>query len=131
MGYISHGRLWFAMTCQLRLANTKGLREIAAFSFIRENIIMESMKKIQHDFRHNPRYLKLQKPLEAANVCDAARGSAQGRFEVISYRQGLLTLAVSNSSEAGNLQMESQKIIDEINKKIGQDKVQNIRFKIR
>lgn len=89
------------------------------------------MKKIDHDFRHNPRYLKLRKPLEAAEVCDTARSLAQGRFEVVSYKQGLLTLAVSNSSEAGNLQIESQKIIDDINTKIGQEKVKNIRFKIK
>ena len=88
------------------------------------------MKKIDHDFSHNPRYLKLRKPLEAAEVCDAARDQAQGRFEGVSYKHGLLTLSVSNSSEAGNLQMETQKIIDNINKKIGQEKVREIRFKI-
>lgn len=75
--------------------------------------------------------MKLRKPLEAAEVCDTARSLAQGRFEVVSYKQGLLTLAVSNSSEAGNLQIESQKIIDDINTKIGQEKVKNIRFKIK
>jgi len=88
------------------------------------------MKKIDHDFKHNPRYLKLQKPLEAAEICDSARTLARGRFDVVSYRQGLLTVAVRNSGEAANLQLESQKIIDNINKKCGRIAVRNIRIKI-
>ena len=89
------------------------------------------MKHIKNYFDHEPKYNKLRKPLEAAEVCDAARLLANGRFEVISFRQGLLTLSVSNSSQAANLQMETQKIIDKINTKIGQEKVREIRFKIQ
>jgi hypothetical protein len=90
-----------------------------------------AMKKIDHDFRHNPRYLKLSKPLEAANVCDIARLLSRGRFEVVSFKQGLLTISVSNSSEAANLQMENQKLIDEINTKIGRMAIQDIRLRIK
>lgn len=88
------------------------------------------MKKIDHFLRHNPKYKRLQKPLEAARICGAARTLARGRFEVISFKQGLLTLAISNSSQAANLQAENQKIIKEINQKIGERAVKNIRFKI-
>jgi len=89
------------------------------------------MDKINKQFRHNPRYLKLRKPLEAARICGVALRLAQGRFEVISFKQGLLTLATKNSGEAANLQLESQKIIDEVNQKVGEDVVKNIRYKIK
>ncbi len=89
------------------------------------------MKKIDHFLRHNPKYKSLQKPLEAARICGVARELAQGRFEVVSFKEGLLTLAVSNSSEAANLQAESQKIMNEINQKVGDIAVKNIRFKIQ
>ncbi|OGD57082.1 hypothetical protein A2V71_02270 [Candidatus Berkelbacteria bacterium RBG_13_40_8] len=89
------------------------------------------MKKIDHFLRHNPKYSRLQKPLEAARICDAARKEARGRFEVVSFKQGLLTVGVSDSSQAANLQAESQMIINEINEKVGERAVKNIRFKIQ
>ena len=81
--------------------------------------------------RHNPKYKAYQKPLEAAKICEVARDYSNGRFEVISFRAGLLTIGVSSSSEAANLQAESQKIIDEINSKLGENSVKRIRFKIQ
>jgi len=88
------------------------------------------MKKLNEFLRHNPKYRALQKPLKAARICEVAREYSKGRFEVISFRAGLLTVGVSSSAEAANLQAESQKIIDEINQKIGENSVERLRFKI-
>jgi len=88
------------------------------------------MKKIDEFLKHNPKYRALHKPLEAARICDVARLQAHGRFSVVSFRQGLLTVAVSSSAAASNLHMDSQKIIDEINQKIGENSVKRIRFKL-
>ncbi len=90
-----------------------------------------SMKKIDELFRHNPKFKGYQKPLEAAKICDIARAQSDGRFDAISFRGGLLTIAVNSPAEASNLQMESPKIIDEINQKLGENLVKDIRFKIQ
>lgn len=89
------------------------------------------MQKINKILAHNPRYGRYKKPLEAAGICEAARGLSRGRFEVVSFNNALLTLSVKNSSEAANLQAESQNLIDELNKKIGKKAVERIRFKIQ
>lgn len=88
------------------------------------------MKKISQYFSDNPRYSRLKKPLEAANICDAARSVAEGRFEVISFKNGLLTISCSSSSAAGNLNLESEQIRTQVNQKLGQEKVERIRIKI-
>lgn len=89
-----------------------------------------ALKRINRDLSDNPRYRKYQKPMLAAEVCEAARAVAGDRFNVISYQNGLLTVAVESSAAAGNLQAESGEIIEKINKKIGEQKVVRIRFKI-
>lgn len=88
------------------------------------------MKKLSKFLSHNPKYQRYQKPLEAARVCEAARTMARHRFEVISYKNGLLTVSVQSPAAAGNLQAESTEIVEEINQKIGGNKVKKIRFKI-
>lgn len=89
------------------------------------------MDKISKFLSTNSKYTRLSKPLTAARVCEAARGVARGRFGVLSYKDGLLTLGVENSSAAANLQMESDSIIREINTKLKQELVKRLRFKIQ
>jgi len=107
-------------------------KSCGAFCFIEDCVlwIQMALDKFNKIISRGGKFAKLQRPLEAAEICDAARSLSLARFEVISFRQGLLTLAVANSSEAANLQMESQKIIASINKKCGKKAVTNIRFKI-
>ena len=88
------------------------------------------MDHINKHFRQIPRYARLQKPLEAANVCDTVRSLANGRFGVISFKAGLLTLSVPSSSAANNLQMETYQIQKELNLKLGKEIVSKIRIKI-
>ena len=89
------------------------------------------MKKISKFLSENPRYKRYQKPLEAAEICDRAREIAEGKYNIISFKNGLLTVSVNSSAQAGNLQAESADIIAKINQKIGENKVKRIRFKIR
>ena len=88
------------------------------------------MENIQKFLRHNSKYSKLSKPLTAAAVCDVARTSANGRFVVMSFHDGLLTVGCQNAAEATNLQFEKDKLIAEINAKLGKELVQKLRFKI-
>lgn len=88
------------------------------------------MDKIDKFLKHNSKYKALQKPLEAAEVCHAARQYSEGGYKVISFRDGLLTLGVNSPGQSANLQAQSAQIIDTINKNLGQEKVKKIRFKI-
>ena len=88
------------------------------------------MKKISKFFSDNPRYRRYKKPLEAAEVCDRAREVSRGQYTIISFNHGLLTIACASSAQAANLQAESQGIMAKINQKIGENKVERIRFKI-
>ena len=88
------------------------------------------MDKIDRFLSHNPKYLKLSKPLESARVCDTARALARDRFSVVSFRDGLLTVGTENSSAAASLQMESISIIEEINQELKEEMVKKIRFKL-
>lgn len=81
-------------------------------------------------FLHNSKYKGLKKPLQAAEVCDAARKVAKDRFSVVSYNAGVLCLGVSSPAEAANIQAESSSIIDNINKELKDEKVKRIRYKI-
>lgn len=88
------------------------------------------MDKISGFLSHNPKYQRLSGPLRAAQVCDTARSLANDRFTVLIFKDGLLTLGVQSSAAAANLQMESQKIIQSVNEKLGNEWVKKIRFKL-
>ena len=49
---------------------------------------------------------------------------------MISFRNGLLTLAVQSSFQAANLQAENESFISELNQKLGEKAVERVRFKI-
>jgi predicted nucleic acid-binding Zn ribbon protein len=80
--------------------------------------------------RHS-KYARLKKPLEASRVCETARALANGRFSVLSFVSGLLTLGVTSSAQAANLQIESTQIIGEVNEKLGEELVKSLRFKMQ
>lgn len=88
------------------------------------------MENIKKHLSSIPKYSALRKPLEAAGVCETARAVAKGRFSIVSFKNGLLTVGVTSSAEAMNLQAESPVIIKKINDKIGREAVEKIRYKI-
>ena len=88
------------------------------------------LDKISRIIGHNDKLKRIQKPLEAAAICEAARSVASGRFGIQSFKNGLLTLEVTTSAAAANLHAQQSQIIDEINKKLGKDIVEKVRFKI-
>ncbi len=73
---------------------------------------------------------RYQKPLEASRVCQTARGCIDPRWNIISFKNGLLTVGVTSSAEAANLQMKSIEIIECINKKLGQEMVKRLRYRV-
>lgn len=68
---------------------------------------------------------------ESAYICFLADQLAQGQFQAQSFKNGVLTLQVENSYLAQEIQFTTQKIISDLNKKIGTLRVQRIRFKIQ
>lgn len=88
------------------------------------------MDLIKRFIDNNPKLQRFAKPLEAASVCDIARTVANGRFEIISYSEGLLRLGVKNPNQSMELQAESSKIIQEINRQIGEEIIKKLLFKV-
>lgn len=88
---------------------------------------MENIKKI---INRQSKLRRYQKPLEAAYICKIADSVAHDRYRTISFKNGLLTVAVNSSAAAASLQAERASIIGDINQKIGENKVKRIRFKI-
>ena len=88
------------------------------------------MDKIDGFLKHNSKYKGFQKPLEAAGVCDVARKYSKGSYEVISFHDGLLTLGTHSPTQSMELQMQSTKIIDDINIDLGCEKVKKIRYRL-
>lgn len=88
---------------------------------------MEDINKL---INANSKFAKLAGPLRAAQVCDTARSLANGRFEVISFREGLLTLGVDSSAAANNLRFIEKDIIKEINSKLTKSYIEKIRIKM-
>ncbi len=89
-----------------------------------------ALKKISKFLSEDPRYRRLQKPLEAAEICNIARDVAEGQYSIISFSRGLLTVSCTSTNQAAALQPQSQQIIAQINQKLGAAKVKKIRFKI-
>lgn len=88
------------------------------------------MDHIDSFFKHNPRYSRLLKPLQAADVCGKARELADGHYDVISFKDGLLTLSASSPAAASNLRMKLFNIQKEMNTKLGKELVTKVRIKI-
>lgn len=88
------------------------------------------MEQINKLIKTNAKYKRLQKPLEAAKICEIARALSRGRFGAVSFCRGVLCLSVESSTQAANLVLESEKIISALNQKIGQPAIKRLRFKI-
>lgn len=88
------------------------------------------MDKLENIFKHNSKYVKLSKPLEAAKVCEIARKLAQGHYQIISFKDGLLTIGFQSPGQGANLQTETSKIIDGVNRELKEEKVKKLRFRI-
>jgi len=88
------------------------------------------MEDIKNIIGRQSKLKRLHKPLEAAYICKIADSLADDCYDAVSFKNGLLTVGVSSNLAAANLQVESSKIIERINQKVGENRVQRIRFKI-
>ncbi|MGA2666703.1 MAG: DciA family protein [Patescibacteria group bacterium] len=88
------------------------------------------MEKINKILGQQSRYKRIQKPLEAASVCQAATSCIEPPYHIVSFKGGLLTVGTRTMAAAANLQMKSVQIIKCVNKKIGRELVQRLRYKI-
>jgi predicted nucleic acid-binding Zn ribbon protein len=76
------------------------------------------------------RYKRFQKPMQAARVCEAGNTCVSPRGRAVTFKDGLLTVELSSGASAANMQMESAGILECINKKLGQDLVKKLKYKI-
>lgn len=88
------------------------------------------MKKIENILKKRLRHFGLEQIALSSLVCQRADEVSQGQFQAISFKKGILTLGVQNSSAACQLQLQQKEILQKINTSMGQDIVQRLRFKV-
>lgn len=86
------------------------------------------MEKLDKILRHRLKEKGLSGAAEGAEVCFWAEKWGKSRCRPISFSNGVLKLSVTSSSEASELQMESEKLIEFVNQKLGKKIVQRIRI---
>jgi len=64
----------------------------------------------------------------SSQICFYANELGKDRFDAISFSKGVLKLSVRDSIDAGEVQMESEKIIEYVNGKMGRQIVKRIRI---
>jgi predicted nucleic acid-binding Zn ribbon protein len=96
------------------------------------------MKKDQHKGNINiARLLKqrmshygLAKQYDASFVCKQADAVSGGQFKAVSFRQGVLKIRVKSASRAHLVRMNQHKIISQINKGLGEERVTRMKFEV-
>lgn len=89
------------------------------------------MKKIDSVIRKVVGGYGITQQAESAYICFLANKISSDKFKAESFKNGILILQVKNPYLAQEIQFNQQKIIFDLNKKIGTQKVQRIRFRIR
>ena len=64
----------------------------------------------------------------SSQICFYANEWGKDRFDAISFSKGVLKLSVRDSIDAGEVQMESERIIKYVNSKMGREIVKRIRI---
>jgi len=89
---------------------------------------MDDFKKF---LRQRMSHYGLGRQYDASLVCEAARKVSAGRFEPVSFRAGVLKVAVPTASRAHLVRMGEEEIVGEINQILKSEQVKRIRFEIR
>lgn len=69
-------------------------------------------------------------PLLCSAICYTALKVGDDLFKPISFKDGILSVSVSDSSSAQVVQLSQAQIIEKINQKLGQEIVKKIRIKV-
>ena len=67
----------------------------------------------------------------SAEICFLAEKAAKGRFQAISFSRGVLKVSAASSAAAQEINMDEERIIDEINHKLGNEAVKRVRIILR
>jgi predicted nucleic acid-binding Zn ribbon protein len=70
----------------------------------------------------------LYKATNGALVCFYAKEWGKGRFEPISFANGILKVSASSSPAAAELQIQENDLIEYLNKKLGKPQVKRLRI---
>lgn len=72
----------------------------------------------------------LTRQFNAAFICGKAKDVGGGKWDAISFRNGILKLRVSSNEEAYFIKVRSDEIVSQINRAIGKDVVKRLVFKV-
>lgn len=86
--------------------------------------------KIDHLVKKQLNKVNLGRTAQSAYICRVAEDVLEGKYKIISYLQGVLTIAVKNNYQAMQIQAEKTAILKKINLKLGQQKITAIKFRL-
>jgi len=86
------------------------------------------MEKLDKILKHRLAQRGLSATAESAQICFLVEKWSDSRCQPISFSKGVLKVSVTSSSEASELQMEAEKLIDFLNKKMGKNIVRRLRI---
>ncbi len=96
---------------------------------------MVQQEKIQDILKRRLAHYGLDKAAAAARVCAVAKevgeahvSSAGGKFEVISFKNGVLKIAVKSIAAAHMIRLRQKTLILKINEELKSDLVKKIKF---
>ncbi len=76
--------------------------------------------------RHN-----ISSNLSSVSVIEAAQSSSKGRYECISFKEGILKLGFLNYDQLVETKFEQESLIDSINQQLDSPQVKRINFCIK
>ena len=65
----------------------------------------------------------------AAYVCHAANELSSGRYQAVSFKDGMLTLAAPSSAAAQDLKYQTEELLTQINNKLNASQIKSIRIR--
>lgn len=72
----------------------------------------------------------LDKAATAAHVCATANQVGEGKFEAVSFRNGVLKIRVSSGARAHLIKLQEKGVVLKVNTRLKRDLVQRLRFEI-
>lgn len=86
------------------------------------------MEKLDKILRHRLAQRGLSETAEGAQICFLVEKWGKSHCQPISFSKGVLKVSTASSSEASELQMEAEQLIEYLNKKMGKKIVQRVRI---
>ena len=92
---------------------------------------MSSKDEIGNFIKSRLAHYGLLTQVEASNICEKAQAVIGERGRVISFKNGTIRVLVEGPAQAHLLRLQQKQIASQINRELGEEKVEGVRFVIK